>query len=664
MKGSGARGPASCAALLLVALAAPPARAQEPEVIILDPNRPLIQNPGTVRPPAAARPREAAEAPAPAPQALREGVNAREVLAEFWFRQHALTARGESAEAARQIETALDFMSREGLRGAPEIAGAFLAEAQRFLDDGDYRGAQDRFRLASRFDPALSAAHVGLAIALLRGDRDLSGAVAELWSALRVRLTDAGSLYQQAGNGLIIVYLGLCFGVAMALVLICLHDAPALSHDVMERFHGSFSEDASRLFGWTLMTVPILTMAPIVWLLAAWAALFFPYFRRPEKSLALLALFLLLVAGPIGCVVDWIAGTAVDPGARALIRSLRGGYDLQDDQALRRLAESHRQEAVFPFLLASMHRMAGRFDEAMEMYRRVLEIDPRHARAMVNLANLHALRQEFSLAQNLYKKAGELDPKLAIAHYDSHLAHLEAFHLESADQELRAARSIDDALVSRLVGQGDQQRVKRMPVDVGYSRTEIWKYALSLRLNEGLRSTWSRSLSAPATLAGGAGLVMVLVLPGLGIASRKAAARRCRRCGKAFCRRCRVGTKDADHCSQCVHLYIRRDGLAPSIKSRKLEEVARYRRRVWIGQRLLSLPLPGSGHVLGGRPWLGLLLLSGWCGSWIALLLRGRLLVPSEAITTADLAPLVGCGTFALGVWLVGNLSAHEADRE
>src|SRR6185295_1653804 len=108
-------------------------------------------------------------------------------------------------------------------------------------------------------------------------------------------------------------------------------------------------------------------------------------------------------------------------------------------------------------------------------------------RAMVNLGNLHALRQEFSLAQNLYKKAGEIDPKLAIAHYDSHLAHLEAFHLESADQELKAARRIDDAMVSRLVGQGDEGRVKRMPVDVGYTRVEIWKSALSLRLDEGAR---------------------------------------------------------------------------------------------------------------------------------------------------------------------------------
>ena len=140
----------------------------------------------------------------------------------------------------------------------------------------------------------------------------------------------------------------------------------------------------------------------------------------------------------------------------------------------------------------------------MKMYRQVLDLDPRNARAMVNLANLHALRQEFAIAQNLYKKASDSDPTLAIAHYNSHLAHLEAFHLESADAELKAARRIDDALVTSLLAQGNEGRAKRMPADVGYTRAEIWKRALSLRLGQGVRSAWSRALTAPATLAGGA----------------------------------------------------------------------------------------------------------------------------------------------------------------
>ena len=651
-------------AVLAAVLASAPTGAQEPEVIVLDPNRPLIQNPGTVTP-SEPRPRtiqEPGEANPVVP--LQEGVNARQVLADLWFKEEALQRRGDKEEAARQVGVALDFMQREGLRGAPEIAGAFLTRAWSRLDDGDYRGAQEQFRLAARFDPALGAAHSGLAIALLRGDRDLRGAGSEVWTAVTIGLGNAGVVYQQTGNALLIIYLGLCLGAATALVLLCLRSAPALFHDLKERFPGTLSEDTARLLGWGLLTLPVLALAPMVWLLAFWAIVFYPYLRRSERSIALLALVLLVAAGPVGRLLDWIAGTAVDPGARALFRSMRGGYDLQDEQALRKLQAEHPDDPMFPFLLASIERVAGRFNDAIVLYDQVLKIDPGHSLTLVNLANLHALRQEFAIAQGFYKRAWEADPAMAMAHYNSHLAHLEAFHLESADQELKEARRIDDALVTRLLAQGNEGRSRRLPMDVGYTPRDIWKRAFTLRLDQGGRSTWTRTLGAPATLAGGTGLALAFLWPGLGLPARAWPSRRCRRCGRAYCRRCQVATKYPDHCSACTHLFILRDGLAPSVKTRKMEEVVRHRRRVWVGERILSLALPGGGHVLGGRPLMGCLLLITWACAWMGLQLRDEFLVPSEGLISGGLLTVAAIGTVALIAWLVGNLTAHEADTE
>lgn len=647
--------------ILSAVLSCAPLLAQEPEVIIIDPNRPLIQDPGTIMPPEEAAPAKESSAAVAPPQ---KGINAREVLADLWFKQRALARHGETTEAAHQVEAALDFMRREGLRGAPEIAGAFLADAHLALDESQYRRAQENFRLAASFDPSLAPAHVGLALALLRGDRDLRGAIAEIGTALRVWFSDPGSICQRLGNGLVIACLALCFGTAAALLLICLKSAPALFHDLKERFPGALTDESAHLAGWGILALPVLLFGPVVWLLTAWSALFFPYLRRAEKMVALLTLLVLFSAGPAGSLLEWIAGTSVDPGARALIRSARGGYDLQDEQALQRLASAHPDDPMFPFLLGSMHRMAGRYDEAMKMYRRVLEIDSHHARAMVNLANLHTLWQEFAIAQGFYRKAGEADPALAIAHYNSHLAHLEAFHLESADQELKEARRIDDALVTELLAQGNEGRARRMPTDVGYAPKEIWRRVLRLRLDEGPRSAWAQTLEAPATLAGGVGLFLALLLPGLGIAPRTAPARRCRRCGRAFCRRCQVAMKPSDHCSQCVHLFILRDGLAPSVKNQKMEQVVRHRRRVWIGQRVLSLALPGGGHIMGGRPILGALLLVVWSGAWLGLLLRDQLLVPSGEIGATGLLSVAGPGAAAMLAWLLGNLSSHESAAE
>ena len=113
-----------------------------------------------------------------------------------------------------------------------------------------------------------------------------------------------------------------------------------------------------------------------------------------------------------------------------------------------------------------------------------------------------------------------------------------------------------------------------------------------------------------------------------------------------------------------MHLFILRDGLAPNVKSRKMEEVVRHRRRVWIGERVLSLALPGGGHVMGGRPGLGALLLVVWFGAWLGLLLRGQLLVSSQGIAATGLLPAVAPGMAAMFTWLLGNLSSHESAQE
>jgi hypothetical protein len=111
-----------------------------------------------------------------------------------------------------------------------------------------------------------------------------------------------------------------------------------------------------------------------------------------------------------------------------------------------------------------------------------------------------------------------------------------------------------------------------------------------------------------------------------------------------------------------MHLFILKDGVAPGVKTRKVAEVARYRRRVWLGARSLSLALPGAGHLLAGRSLLGAGLLMGWAMAWAGLLLGGGLLVAPQWIApaagTGAMLPLVA---LAGAVWLAGNISSHEA---
>lgn len=55
---------------------------------------------------------------------------------------------------------------------------------------------------------------------------------------------------------------------------------------------------------------------------------------------------------------------------------------------------------------------------AMDVYKRLLEIDPQHAAAHINLGTLYYNQQNFVAAEQSYRRAVEADPRYALAHFD------------------------------------------------------------------------------------------------------------------------------------------------------------------------------------------------------------------------------------------------------
>jgi tetratricopeptide (TPR) repeat protein len=58
------------------------------------------------------------------------------------------------------------------------------------------------------------------------------------------------------------------------------------------------------------------------------------------------------------------------------------------------------------------------FDEALDAYRRTLEIDPYLVPALINLANIHYARNEMAEAQALYERAIALEPEVFESHFN------------------------------------------------------------------------------------------------------------------------------------------------------------------------------------------------------------------------------------------------------
>jgi len=84
----------------------------------------------------------------------------------------------------------------------------------------------------------------------------------------------------------------------------------------------------------------------------------------------------------------------------------------------------------------------ARQQEALDTYRRVLELDPKHAAACINLGTIFYNQQNYLEAERHYRRAVEIDPRYALGFFDLGNVLDETGRLNEAVEAYRAAIAI------------------------------------------------------------------------------------------------------------------------------------------------------------------------------------------------------------------------------
>ena len=81
-------------------------------------------------------------------------------------------------------------------------------------------------------------------------------------------------------------------------------------------------------------------------------------------------------------------------------------------------------------------------DEAIDSYKKCVDLDPTHAAAFINLGTLYYNRHDYMLAERYYRKAVEVDPRYALAYFDLGNVFDETGRLPEAIRAYEAAISL------------------------------------------------------------------------------------------------------------------------------------------------------------------------------------------------------------------------------
>jgi tetratricopeptide (TPR) repeat protein len=90
----------------------------------------------------------------------------------------------------------------------------------------------------------------------------------------------------------------------------------------------------------------------------------------------------------------------------------------------------------------AMEENPARQQEALDTYRHVLELDPKHAAACINLGTIFYNQQNYKEAEHHYRRAVEIDPRYALGFFDLGNVLDETGRLDEAVQAYRAAINI------------------------------------------------------------------------------------------------------------------------------------------------------------------------------------------------------------------------------
>jgi len=554
---------------------------------------------------------------------------------DIWPQATSAADAGNLDAAAKKTSALTETGRTYGIKTYPLYAVSAASLSRQAARQGAKPAADWAARAADALDP------ISPAVAFIGAD---TAADAKNWGgALTAALRGFANIFRDyrsrllgRADLLITILLALALTAAIFAISLLVRYGRAMTHDFREILGGVMHGGSVSVLAFALLFLPIFLWLGPVWLIFYWFIIFFSY-AKPGERILIVLLSLLIASAPLALDLasHWIAGVD-SPVVMSAIASEERSYQPDALRRMQELVNIVPDDAVLHLLIGNLYLQDGEEQQANLHYRRSADLHD-SAGAHVNLGDLHFFNNDFATAVTEYNKAETLDPRLAIAYYDDSIALGELYKFDQQAQKLDQAKKIDRSYIERLNSEPPAQKV------VLYHPTipQAWAVSSSIARRGVARSlfgnyAWfdpAESVRNPLTL----GALLTVVLAPLVFLKRRRAgfAGQCIKCGRTFCPRCKSAHESTTFCTQCIHIYLKRDGVSMATKRAKLEEVSEHLGGVLTRNRWLAGFLPGSAQLIEGRT------VAGTIGAFVFLFFV------SLAILSGRLAPVLAPGEVA-----------------
>ncbi|MHB0968879.1 MAG: tetratricopeptide repeat protein [Thermoanaerobaculia bacterium] len=580
---------------------------------------------------------------------------------DIWPAVTAAADSGDIEGAEKKLTQMMDLGRTLGIRRYPLYAVSAISLARSAHSAGQPDLARWAAQTALRLDPmspTVAFSHADLAREQARWGTVASSLLRGVTNSFGEYRTQTVTL---ANLAVILAIVISVVTVGFGLVLFIAHRRSA-AHDLRELLGDRFSSGVNTVLAFALLFLPLFLWLGPLWLIFYWYVVFFVYASTRER-IASIVLLVLFACVPL--MLHWASyrTTGVNsPVLRAAVTSQTDSYYPEALRRIRELLEAMPEEGTLHLLTGNLEVLEGNENAALIHFKRASELNPKLAGAHLNAGNLRFLHNDFPAATREYEEAARLDPSMAIAYYNHSVAAGETYRFDEQGQKLALAKKHNRSYVERLLKTPPPQKIVRyqLPLDDAWALTN----AISRkRAGRELFANFARldllgNLPNPVTIGA------VLALIGAFLLARKSKATGhagvCIKCGRTFCPKCKSSRESATYCTQCIHIYLKRDGVSIDTKRSKLEEVQEFQGDLVRTKKILATFLPGSAAALDGATVRGIVTLAMFTAFVAVAILIGRLAPISTPAITIRLVIQIVAIAAAVITWLIVSLPVYR----
>jgi hypothetical protein len=133
-------------------------------------------------------------------------------------------------------------------------------------------------------------------------------------------------------------------------------------------------------------------------------------------------------------------------------------------------------------------------------------------------------------------------------------------------------------------------------------------------------------------------------------------AHRCVQCGQAFCRKCQTVDRSYGFCIQCLHIFVKKDGVSPVSRRAKMSQIENYSKKQKLFRTIGGILVPGSADIYDQHSIKGVITMFIWFLALTIVLFTLRFGPLSTYESSENAWPIIAICVFVMAVLFILSL--------